>query len=150
MGGPASASRGSRLRGARTRDAAPRLPTVPAGLSPPGYRGTRHRPTPPPYQTIGPPAQPRGRDFPVPCATLCARRPPPAPRIPGARLPGRLTAPAGRDRARIRRRRGPADGRPALTLEWLDGCGLVKPLDEGELAYSPGVLVEEVAELLRD
>jgi hypothetical protein len=39
---------------------------------------------------------------------------------------------------------------PALTLEWLDGCGLFKPLDEGELAYSSGVLVEQVAEVLRD
>ena len=39
---------------------------------------------------------------------------------------------------------------PALTPGWLDRCSLVKSLDEGELAYSSGVLVEEVAELLRD
>src|SRR5215471_422852 len=35
-------------------------------------------------------------------------------------------------------------------LEWLDGCDLFQPQDEGELAYSSGVLVEEVAEVLRD
>src|SRR6516225_5335928 len=45
---------------------------------------------------------------------------------------------------------GPAGGRPRLTVEWLDGCGPFKALDEGELAYSSGVLGKEVAEVLRD
>src|SRR5215470_5255112 len=40
--------------------------------------------------------------------------------------------------------------RAALTLAGLDGRGLFKPLDEGELAYSAGVLLEQVAEVLRD
>src|SRR5215469_8604881 len=40
--------------------------------------------------------------------------------------------------------------RAALTLPGLDGRGLFKPLDEGELAYSSGVLLEQVAEVLRD
>src|SRR5215468_7723738 len=39
---------------------------------------------------------------------------------------------------------------PALTLEWLDGRGLFKPLGEGELAYSSGMLGEQVAEVWRD
>src|SRR5215813_14635058 len=49
-----------------------------------------------------------------------------------------------------RRNRGQRETGAALTLEWLDGCGLFKPLDEGEPAYSSGALLEEVAELLRD
>src|SRR5262249_26564534 len=57
---------------------------------------------------------------------------------------------AGRDRARIGRRRGRLTAGPAPTLGWLDGCGLFEPLDEGEFAYSSGVLVEQVAEVLRD
>ena len=40
------------------------------------------------------------------------------PHLPGDLAPG-LTAGAGRLTAG-----------PALTLEWLDGCGLFKPLDE--------------------
>ena len=50
--------------------------------------------------------------------------------------------------ARVTRRRGPAGGGPRLTLEWLDGSALFKPQDEGELAYSSGVLLEQVAEVL--
>ena len=38
----------------------------------------------------------------------------------------------------------------SLTLGRLDRCGLGKPLDEGEPAYSTGVLVEQFAEVLRD
>src|SRR5262245_32951554 len=38
-----------------------------------------------------------------------------------------------------RRHRGQRETGAALTLEWLDRCGLIKPLDEGEPAYSSGV-----------
>src|SRR5262249_57746369 len=53
-------------------------------------------------------------------------------------------------RGRRGRNGGQGETGAGLTLEWLDGCGLFKPLDEGEPAYSSGVLLEEVAELLRD
>jgi hypothetical protein len=36
---------------------------------------------------------------------------------------------------------------PALILGCLDGCGLFKPLGEGELADSSGVLAEQLAEV---
>src|SRR5215471_16138771 len=67
-----------------------------------------------------------------------------------ATLPRSPSAETGRERSGYRGQGGWYGQRPVVPLEWLDGCGLVKPLDEGELAYSSGVLVEQVAELLRD
>src|SRR5215471_6729516 len=67
-----------------------------------------------------------------------------------ATLPRSPSAETGRERSGSRGQGGWYGQRPVVPLEWLDGCGLVKPLDEGELAYSSGVLVEQVAELLRD